>query len=1705
MIPPHEHLLRPNGPRRDRFGWFLAIPVLLALLMPALASAQTVVNDELSLRTALASQVNGTILFGNNITLTADLPSVQASGVIIDGGGFTLSGNNQYRGLVVAAFSPGTGALVPVTVTIQNLNIQNTVATGGAGGAGVAGGGGGAGLGGALFIAASATVNVSNVNLSSNYAVGGAGGAGGGVFNSGGGGGLGGAGGAGDTFVAGGGGGAGSGATGGTYLADNGGAGIFTGAATGATASGGGVGGIDGGGGGAIGGTGNTGGGGAIGGFGSDGGYGGGGGGLVAFGFAAGNGGFGGGGGGADGVSAVAGAGGFGGGGGGSTNGTGGLPGVLGGAGDGVTGGGGGGAGLGGAIFLTSGGQLYVNGPLTINGASVAGGTGAGGATDGLSGGSGIFLQGFSYANFAPGAGETAVVSGAIDDELGFGQVYMTGAGRLVLSGTNHYSGGTYLSNGTLSVATTENLGLFGDVNFDSGVLEITGTSTFNRNLIYGGSSSVISVAPGQTATWTGFAGESESIAALRVTGGGAVALTNTTNEFSLGTFVTGGSEVIASADGSLGIFGNAAVNLGDATSGGALGFASSFTTSRSVVLGAGGGMIDAIGSSTATVSGVVSGSGGLTKTGTGALFLTGANMYAGGTTVSGGLLVAGSASAFGTSRSLVVGAGATADFNGFNQSFYTLGGTGTIGLTSGARLTVGADGSTSSFGGTLTGTGGITKTGAGTLALSGTSTYSGTTDVLGGTLQAGSNGAFGASSLLQVASGATLDLNGFNAAFNRVDGTGTVALNGGGRLTIGADGSTSSFNGTLSGTGGLTKAGGGTLTLFGSNTYTGSTEVNGGTVVAGSSGAFGASRALLVANGASVNLNGYNASFGALGGLGSIALTGGARLTVGTDGLTSSFGGTISGTGGLTKDGAGSLTLSGTNTYSGTTSVLGGTLVAGSAQAFGISRFLSVGSGGTVDFNGYDQSLLSLSGSGAVLLNGGAQLTLGTENTDVSFAGNVGGSGGIFKTGSGTLALSGNNTFTGGLTVESGRLAVSSDASLGASNGTLTMGGAGGATLAISSGNFTSTRPIVLGSGGVVVDTIGGATNAVLGGNISGGGGLTKVGSGTLALTGALTFGGPLQIQGGTLKTNQNLQGNIINNGAVNFDSPTNGTYAGVMSGSGLLLKNGAGALTLSGANTYSGGTLVSGGTLIGNTTSLRGLIVTDAGLAFNQVAAGTGLFNGTVAGTGALAKLGAGTLTLTGVNPFTGQTTVGQGTLVLNGIIGGNVTVAPQAVFRLNGSVLGNVNVGSVNAGDLAGIIGGNLTLTGAVSIPTSGGAGSAFTASRLGVSAADVPLVPTLAINGDLVATGGSSMAMSVVTGGAAPIFVNGSATLANTNLEMTVDDPSPARVSTYVALTAEKGLSVSGTTVTGQSPSIVPVVKSDGRALRVTLLNYDVPLGSWARGRRRPRARPHQAQRHRRPRRGDPRADGARRRAAQGCARPALRRNSRVGPPSDGDGHQANDGPGARRAVRVRAPERRFAGREEVVAHAAVLLPDVRGPRKLQLGRRERRHVQRGQQRGRIQHQARGKRGGRRRRSVQPRRAFAYRGERLEPDDRTPRLRLLRHRLGAVPLPRRRQRGAAQDDHQAQHQVCRLGAGRERPACPAVVRARLPRRRRGADAGRRARQRRARHSGGGGQPALLVERRRPQRRERADRRDARRLDRDAEYAEDQRLDR
>ncbi|QDC39312.1 autotransporter outer membrane beta-barrel domain-containing protein [Sphingobium fuliginis ATCC 27551] len=286
-----------------------------------------------------------------------------------------------------------------------------------------------------------------------------------------------------------------------------------------------------------------------------------------------------------------------------------------------------------------------------------------------------------------------------------------------------------------------------------------------------------------------------------------------------------------------------------------------------------------------------------------------------------------------------------------------------------------------------------------------------------------------------------------------------------------------------------------------------------------------------------------------------------------------------------------------------------------------------------------------------------------------------------LVKTDLGTLTLSGVNSYTGGTLVNGGTLRISADANLGDAAGGLTLNGG---TLN-SSASFGSGRAVALmGSGIFRTDA---ATALTLDGIVSGSGGLTKQGNGTLVLTAANVYAGGTTIGAGTLQvgnggTTGSLVGDVLNNGVLAFDRSDIASFGGLISGSGRLDQIGAGTTVLTAANSYAGGTIIGAGTLQigagGTTGSISGDVLNNGTLAFNRSDEVT--FGSLISGSGGADQIGTGTTILTGGNSYGGTTRVVAGTLLING----DQTAATGTADVAAGATLGGT-----------GIIGGDVTL--------------------------------------------------------------------------------------------------------------------------------------------------------------------------------------------------------------------------------------------------------------------------------------------------------------------------------------------------------------------------------------------------------------------------
>ena len=502
-----------------------------------------------------------------------------------------------------------------------------------------------------------------------------------------------------------------------------------------------------------------------------------------------------------------------------------------------------------------------------------------------------------------------------------------------------------------------------------------------------------------------------------------------------------------------------------------------------------------------------------------------------------------------------------------------------------------------------------------------------------------------------------------------------------------------------IGGQGGVGGAGGAAV-LF---TAPGATFINFSTVTGGSGGAGGAGSpggagglggAGIIGTGLTI-INSGAITGGAGGGGGFAAATGlgGAGIT-GTD-LTIINSGAI--TGGLSGDGA---------TRSNAVSFTGG------------SNVLELQAGSTITGN------VVGTGSDTLRLSGTTSSSFNVAN--IGAAAQYQGFSSFVKTGTSTWTLTGTTTAVTPWSINQGTLAVSSDGNLGAAAGGFTFGGG---TLQFLAG-FTTNRAVTLNASGGIFDTNG--NNATLAGAIGGSGGLTKIGMGTLVLSGTSSYTGATNINVGTLQAgaanafapssaftvsagavfdlnnfNQTI-GSLAGAGNVMLGSATlttggdntSTTYSGAMSGTGGLTKIGAGTLVLTANNTYTGPTTISVGTLqLGNggtSGSILGNVVNNGTLAINR--SDTFTLGNVISGTGALQQNGPGTTILTATNTYSGATSVNAGTLIVNGAIASS-TVTVNAGALLTGT--GTVGATTISAGGMfapgSGTPGSSMTVAG------------------------------------------------------------------------------------------------------------------------------------------------------------------------------------------------------------------------------------------------------------------------------------------------------------------------------------------------------------------------------------------------------------------------
>lgn len=946
---------------------------------------------------------------------------------------------------------------------------------------------------------------------------------------------------------------------------------------------------------------------------------------------------------------------------------------------------------------------------------------------------------------------------------LSAGAVTKSGAGTLILAGTNTY-GATTVSAGTV---TAGDGGATGSVGTGTVTVAANATLAINR---------------------TG-----------AVTVSNALALANNSVVDVLGGTITVSGDVT---------FGNNQTIRFRVASG------QSLTVSGTNIGGGTGRVIALEGAGTGTWSRQFangSADGSLVKNGTGTWALTtnygaGNGWSTGGVTVNDGVLRLNANNAIpnGAGKgNVTVNSPGILDINSNNVNINGLLGTGTVQNSSATNraLNVGNNDISSTFTGlvneTGTGTLSINKVGIGTLTLTGDSTYAGSTTITAGTLQLGNGGATGsiATSAITIADSATLAIlrsgaatfsNGLTLNNNSVVSVlgGTITINGalafsdnqtirlrvaaGQSLTVsganinGGAGKVIALEGAGTGSfarpfanagadGGIVKNDAGTWAL--ANNYTagngwgvGGVTVNDGVLRVDTNNAIpnGAGKGDVTINSLGVlEINANNVNINGLNGNGTVRNTTATNRTLllGNGDADGNFSGVITQTGAgtlaLTKNGAGTQILIGTNTYSGATTVSGGVLqlddggatgsIGAAAVTVAANATLAINRSGAPTFS----NSLTLNNNSVVSVLGGDV----TVNGDIAFANNQ---NIRFRVAAGqNFTLSGTNIGGGTgrtITLEgAGTGLFSRPFAVGAGLGTLVKNGVGtwGLTVDYGAGAGWATGGVTVNNGTLRLD----ANNAIPNG--TGKGDVTVNSPGILEINSAAVNINGLAGDGTVQKAS--AMNRVLNVGNGNAAA----TFAGVITETGVgtlaLTKVGTGNQTLGGNNTYTGATNINGGTLtvsgsLADVTDVSVLAsatysvaasdaidgLTGAGnvvLAGNTLTVGsnnqpTGTVSGAISGVGGgLIKEGIGTLTLSGTNSYTGNTTVNAGTLTLqNGAAiadgAGPVTVALGATLQLLtdetiSAYLGAGDLGIGTNDSLLNLGGNTLTTTGAAQI--------------------------------------------------------------------------------------------------------------------------------------------------------------------------------------------------------------------------------------------------------------------------------------------------------------------------------------------------------------------------------------------------------------------
>ena len=392
----------------------------------------------------------------------------------------------------------------------------------------------------------------------------------------------------------------------------------------------------------------------------------------------------------------------------------------------------------------------------------------------------------------------------------------------------------------------------------------------------------------------------------------------------------------------------------------------------------------------------------------------------------------------------------------------------------------------------------------------------------------------------------------------------------------------------------------------------------------------------------------------------------------------TFSGAGSISGATSLTKTNSGKLTIQNDHAFTGGVNLNAGTVSvatladASTASPLGASGTISL-NGGTLEYTGANTTWTRAADLG---LAGGTVSVPGSTET-LTLSGQLTGNGSLTKIGDGTLALANlASTYTNGTFVNAGVLRV--DTAGGAGTGNITLNGGVLAIGAVKPANTVDVQ----------------SPGIVRGGNTGGSTGISGI-TGDSDLTIAVTTG-VFDLIGSMVAYSNTITFSNAGGASLRFNGTTGSSLATFDLGVGtmdLMIRNGLqnvdiGALKGGASTTLSGR---GGSSNNGPTThhvGANGLSTTFDGIIQNGSGGGSS--------TTAIVKTGTGTLTLTGASTHTGNTTVSNGVLQVNGSLGSTAVTVDGGTLNGSGSLGGSVTVTS-------GMLAGGLNIAGSVIVQT------------------------------------------------------------------------------------------------------------------------------------------------------------------------------------------------------------------------------------------------------------------------------------------------------------------------------------------------------------------------------------------------------------------